>query len=76
MERLGQSDSHTVNIWLNGEQKEVEAPTVTALVESLQLPAPALLVEHNGLALHREEWPKRSLNPGDRVEIIRIVAGG
>jgi len=65
-----------VNILLNGEQKEVEAATIAGLVESLALPAATLLVEHNGLALHRDEWPLRSLHPGDRVEIIRIVAGG
>ena len=65
-----------MKIWLNGEEKDVEAATVTDLVKTLQLPAPALLVEHNGLALRRDEWPLRSLNPGDRLEVIRIVAGG
>jgi sulfur carrier protein len=35
-----------------------------------------VLVEHNGDALRREEWPGRSLAEGDRLEIIRIVAGG
>jgi len=65
-----------VKIWLNGGEKDVEAATVAELVQTLQLPAPSLLVEHNGLALRRDEWPLRSLNPGDRLEIIRIVAGG
>lgn len=65
-----------MKIWLNGEEKETDATTVTDLVKTLPLPAAALLVEHNGLALHRDEWPLRSLNPGDRFEVIRIVAGG
>ena len=65
-----------MKIWLNGGEKDVEAATVAELVQTLQLPAPSLLVEHNGLALRRDEWPLRSLNPGDRLEIIRIVAGG
>lgn len=76
MEGLGQSDPDTVNIWLNGEEKETVAANITALVDELRLPAPALLVEHNGLALRREEWAQRSLHPGDRVEMIRVVAGG
>jgi sulfur carrier protein ThiS len=59
-----------VNIWLNGEQKETAAADITSLVESLHLPAATLLIEHNGLALRRDEWPLRAL------EIIRIVAGG
>jgi len=40
------------------------------------LPPQSILVEHNGLALHRHEWPGRSLAEGDRIEFIRVVAGG
>lgn len=76
MEGLGQSDSDAVKIWLNGEEKEVAAENIAALVDTLGLPAPTLLVEHNGLALRREEWGLRGLEAGDRVEVIRIVAGG
>jgi sulfur carrier protein ThiS len=28
------------------------------------------------VALRRDEWPGRVLSEGDRLEIIRIVAGG
>ena len=76
MEGLGQSDFDAVKIWLNGEEKEVDAENITALINTLGLPSPALLVEHNGLALRRDEWELRALEAGDRVEIIRIVAGG
>ena len=76
MEGLGPGNPLAVNIRLNGEQKDVETATVADLVQSLDLPAAALLVEHNGLALRRDEWPLRTLNPGDRIEFIRIVAGG
>lgn len=65
-----------MTIVLNGEQKEVNAATVAGLVQSLALPSAALLIEHNGLALHRDEWQDRGLQAGDRIEIIRIVAGG
>ncbi|HWB59419.1 MAG TPA: sulfur carrier protein ThiS [Chthoniobacteraceae bacterium] len=65
-----------MNIVLNGEPKEIEAATIAALVQMLALPVPTLLIEHNGLALHRDEWPARALQAGDRIEIIRIVAGG
>jgi sulfur carrier protein ThiS len=34
------------------------------------------LVEHNALALRPAEWADRVLSPEDRLEIIRIVAGG
>ena len=66
-----------MTITVNGEPRAiVRATNVAELIEELGLPAPATLVEHNGLALRRDEWPLRSLNPGDRLEIIRIVAGG
>ncbi|HEV3147676.1 MAG TPA: sulfur carrier protein ThiS [Chthoniobacterales bacterium] len=46
------------------------------MVERYQLPPQTILIEHNGLALHRQEWPQRSLAEGDRIEFIRVVAGG
>jgi sulfur carrier protein len=62
---------------VNGEVRESpNAASVADLVIELGLPAPAVLVEHNGTALRRDEWPARALAEGDRVEIIRIVAGG
>ena len=66
-----------MKIVLNGEPHDItQACDIAALVAELALPAPALLVEHNGLALRRDEWPQRPLADGDRVEIVRIVAGG
>ncbi len=65
-----------MKITLNGKEKEVGAATIAGLVQLLELPAATLLIEHNGLALHRDEWPGRALQAGDRIEIIRIVAGG
>ena len=50
--------------------------TLPELVDALGLPASALLIEHNGLALLRDEWPERPLADGDRIEFLRITAGG
>lgn len=63
-------------LWLNGEKTETHAENIRELVLALNLPAPSLLVEHNGLALRRDEWPGHKLEEGDRIEVIRIVAGG
>jgi len=66
-----------MKVALNGECVDAhEARTIAELIERYQLPPQSILVEHNGLALHRHEWPKRSLAEGDRVEFIRVVAGG
>jgi len=66
-----------MTISLNGESVDArEAKTIAELVDRYQLPPQSILVEHNGLAVHRHEWTQRSLAEGDRVEFIRVVAGG
>jgi thiamine biosynthesis protein ThiS len=66
-----------MTISLNGESADARgAGTIAELVDRYELPPQTLLIEHNGLALHRYEWSQRSLAEGDRVEFIRVVAGG
>jgi sulfur carrier protein len=66
-----------VKISLNGEPEDAgDAKTIAELIEHYQLPPQSILVEHNGLAVHRREWSERSLAEGDRIELIRVVAGG
>lgn len=36
----------------------------------------SVVVEHNGEAVTPSEFPKRQLQAGDRLEIVKIVAGG
>lgn len=41
-----------------------------------QLLPRSVVVEHNGEAVSPSEFVQRRLQPGDRLEIVRIVAGG
>jgi sulfur carrier protein len=65
-----------MTLFVNGEKCEHSAQTVAELIEVLGLPAPTLLVEHNGTALRRTEWLSVKVGEGDRLEILRIAAGG
>nr|ACO70908.1 thiamine biosynthesis protein ThiS [uncultured Verrucomicrobiota bacterium] len=65
-----------MTLLVNGESRELSARDVAELVVALGMPPATLLVEHNGLALRRDEWTAHALSDGDRLEIIRIVAGG
>ena len=66
-----------MKISLNGEHVDArEAKTIADLVNRYQLPPQSILVEHNGLAVHRHEWSEQSLAEGDRIEFIHVVAGG
>ena len=66
-----------MNILINGENADARgAQTVQELVDRFELPPQTVLIEHNGLALHRREWRSRGLAEGDRIEVLRVVAGG
>lgn len=64
-------------IHLNGTTHLVSpGSTVLTLLSSLGLAEVPVLVEHNTIALFPREFRDIALAEGDRVEIIRIVAGG
>jgi thiamine biosynthesis protein ThiS len=66
-----------MNVWLNGENVDAGgATTVLELAERCGLHPNSILIEHNGVALHQREWSARQLSENDRVEFIRVVAGG
>lgn len=65
-----------MRVIVNGEAREVAARNIPDLLAELDLTAPATLVEHNDEALPRSAWPGRAVEEGDRLELIRIVAGG
>ena len=65
-----------MNVLLNGRKEEVEAKTVTDLVNALGLTPETILVEHNGTALLRSEWPQTRLADDDQLEVLRVAAGG
>jgi thiamine biosynthesis protein ThiS len=61
---------------INGESKEVVATSLEGLLAELSLPSSLMLVEHNGKALHRSEWASINLVAGDRIELMKVAAGG
>jgi sulfur carrier protein len=65
-----------MNVLLNGRKEEVEAKTVTDLVNALGLTPETILVEHNGTALLRSEWAQTRLADDDQLEVLRVAAGG
>jgi thiamine biosynthesis protein ThiS len=66
-----------MRISLNGQETDAHgARTVAELVGHFELPPETILIEHNGVALHRREWTQRSLSDGDQIEVVRVVAGG
>ena len=61
---------------INGESKHLASTSLEGVLSELSLPAPRMLVEHNGKALHRSEWDSVGLSDGDSLELMKVAAGG
>lgn len=61
----------------NGKETQVTIPcTVEDFLQQLELPPRSVVVELNGEALTPSSFAGKQLQSGDRLEIVRIVAGG
>lgn len=61
----------------NGQKIEAKTPcSIEEFLRTQQLLPRSVVVEHNGEAVAPSEFPTRQLSAGDRLEIVRIVAGG
>lgn len=65
-----------MRIVVQGGTREIAAPTVEMLLVELDLLPSQVAVEHNGKVLFRHELAQAQLSEGDRIEIVRVVAGG
>lgn len=66
-----------MQIVVNGRPSQVaDTTTLPELLETLGLRIGSVVVEHNGMALLRSELAAALLADGDRLELIRAVAGG
>jgi len=62
---------------LNGQLRDVESGTALSdLLAALQLAEKQVLVELNGQAVQRADFPTTRLAEGDGIEIVRMVGGG
>ncbi len=61
----------------NGRELSVDLPcTLEAFLDSQNLPPRSVVVELNGEAVAASEIASRKLHASDRLEIVRVVAGG
>jgi thiamine biosynthesis protein ThiS len=61
----------------NGQTVAVRLPcSVEEFLIVQKLPPRSVVVEHNGEAVAPSEFARRPIHAGDRLEIVKIVAGG
>ncbi len=61
----------------NGQKIEAQLPcSIEAFLLAQKLLPRSVVVEHNGEAVAPSEFSQRTLHAGDKLEIVKIVAGG
>jgi thiamine biosynthesis protein ThiS len=64
-------------ITANGQSIAAKLPcTIEEFLVAQELLPRSVVVEHNGEAVAPSEFSRRQLAAGDRLEIVKIVAGG
>ena len=64
-------------VFANGKEFQVQLPcSVHDFLLHQNLLPRSVVVEHNGEALAPSEFAMRPLQAGDRLELVKIVAGG
>lgn len=67
----------TITITANGKPYQLPAgSTIPEFLTHLQLAPRRVAVEHNRNALTPTEMRQQALAEGDKLEIVRVVAGG
>jgi sulfur carrier protein len=66
-----------VDIELNGVAHRLAAgSSLHQLLESLELPDQALALAVNRSVVPRERWREYTLQPHDKVDLVRAIGGG
>jgi sulfur carrier protein len=66
-----------MHLVVNGDDTVVpDGATVLSLLEHLGLGPRWVIVERNGEPVERRDAPSTMLAEGDRIELVRAVAGG
>ena len=67
----------TARVIINGRELSIDLPCTLEMFLAVQnLPPRSVVVELNGEAVAASEIATRELHPGDRLEVVRVVAGG
>ena len=65
-----------MRVTANGEQLEVPEGTIAEFIRGRGLDARFVIVERNGEPLERSKYDSVRIEEGDRIELVRAVAGG
>jgi sulfur carrier protein len=71
------TNERSVKATINGETRELpDGLTVGKLLEMLGTARTGIAVARNDRVVRRDDYDSHSIEQGDRIEIIKAVAGG
>jgi thiamine biosynthesis protein ThiS len=77
MSDLGMSDLGSIQVQVNGKEREVQhGLSVHELVESFDLNPLLIVVELNREILSRDQFKDVQVSEGDALELVHFVGGG
>tara|TARA_B100000214_G_scaffold364772_1_gene331755 strand:+ start:796 stop:1002 length:207 start_codon:yes stop_codon:yes gene_type:complete len=67
-----------MKLQINGIIKTFESESITLdkLIDQLGYNSKIIVVEYNGFIISSNEWNKKAVYDGDKIEIVTIVGGG
>lgn len=61
---------------VNGKELNENIQTVNELIDHYNIDPLSVVVEKNGVIVHRDQYIYTHVEDGDRFEIVRFVGGG
>lgn len=61
---------------VNGKEYNLDTENIDELLKHFEVEPSSVVVEKNGLIVHKEDYSSGSLKDGDILEIVRFVGGG
>lgn len=61
---------------VNGKELNENIHTVNELIDHYNIDPLSVVVEKNGVIVHRDQYIYTQVEDGDRFEIVRFVGGG
>ncbi|OHD12967.1 MAG: thiamine biosynthesis protein ThiS [Spirochaetes bacterium GWD1_27_9] len=65
-----------VNIFVNGQNEEVEKINILSYLKSKNIDIDDVIVEYNSKILKKINWENTFLENDDKIEVISFVGGG
>jgi len=61
---------------VNGKEQNLDVKTLDDLISRYRIDPISVVVEKNGIIVHKDQYAVTSVEDGDRFEIVRFVGGG